>query len=80
MEPHINCQEFQFYVYKTCDNVFFSVKFVKMLENNSSRKWQILKCSQNEKQTIKLHYVKWLCITCFIIIQLLTTYIINTSS
>lgn len=57
MYPHINCQEFQFYVYKTCDNVFFSVKFIKMLENNSPRKWQSLKCSQTEKQTIKLHYV-----------------------
>lgn len=57
MDPHINCQEFQFYVYKTCDIVFFCKVNQNVRKQKSVKMAKFKKCSQTEKQTIKLHYV-----------------------
>lgn len=47
MEPHINCQEFQFYVYKICDNVVFFCKVYQNVRKQQSEKMANLKMLSN---------------------------------
>lgn len=47
MEPHINCQEFQFYVYKICDNVVFFGKVYQNVRKQQSEKMAKFKMLSN---------------------------------
>lgn len=56
MEPHINCQEFQFYVYKICDNVVFFCKVYQNVRKQQSEKMANLKNALKLKNK-QLNYI-----------------------